>query len=354
MKTNKGRKNSPEMPATAEATETTIPEVKLTYVPETDQKSTQILPTVDDFNQKAAGVLTTFSVNRILSTANDTDKYTGFKLKRLNTLATAAKATCRIGANTTFGYVRELSMILASVKQSDLKAEKLKNIGEFAAKIGLPDNMSGAAVSNLTTYGRMQLDVNAPDQLKRMTPSNFAALSVLMKDPKTKARLYKDATDGKLDGITQADLRKYKDTILNKKDKQKAEVIDDTPYLLTVIGETDLIEEALEREWHFDEIETLVDELKAKSMFVTLISDAPIDGLKTHIYNVTDSVTFKASTFIFKAKPEPKPEPKPATTNFIDLSVSRDVAIRSIMTMYGFSETKATMMYDLMMNDDNA
>ena len=334
---------------------TTIPEVKLTYVPETDQKSNQMIATVDDFNQKAAGVLTTFSVNRILSTATDTDKYTGFKLESLNTLATAAKATCRIGANTTFGYVRELSMILATVKQSDLKAENLKNIVEFAAKIGLPDNMSGAAVSNLTTYGRMQLDVNAPEQLKRMTPSNFAALSVLMKDAKTKSRLYKDAIDGKLDGLTQADLRKYKDRILNKKAKQKAEVIDDTPYLLTIIGDTNgLSDDALQDEWHMEQIETLIENLKSMSMFVTLISESPIDGLKTLIYNVTDSATFKASTFVFKAKPEPKPEPKPATTNFIDLSVSRDVAIRSIMTMYGFSESKATMMYDLMMKDDNA
>ena len=106
-----------------------------------------------------------------------------------------------------------------------------KNMSEYAASIGLSDK-SKSLISGLGAVGKVECDKDAPDALKSMSASKLAQMGSLIRDDKFYKRLKEDASAGKLDGMTLAQVKDYASAA--KADSGAAKVV--TTYTATVDG----------------------------------------------------------------------------------------------------------------------
>lgn len=83
-----------------------------------------------------------------------------------------------------------------------------KNMSEYAASIGLSDK-SKSLISGLFAVGKVMCDKTAPDALKDMSASKIAQMGTLVRNDTAYKAVKEDASAGKLDGMTLAQVKDY-------------------------------------------------------------------------------------------------------------------------------------------------
>lgn len=106
-----------------------------------------------------------------------------------------------------------------------------KNMTQYAASIGLSDK-SKSLISGLFAVGKVMCDETAPDALKDMSASKLAQMGSLVRNDTAYKAVKEDATAGKLDGMTLAQVKDYAASA--KADSGAAKVV--TTYTATIDG----------------------------------------------------------------------------------------------------------------------
>ena len=128
------------------------------------------------------------------------------------------------GAMSTIANIeairRKQAVILDRIQRAKLyEKDGFKSLAEYAEGIGLEKSNAHA----LAAAGKVYNDKDAPEKLKALSPSKLAAISATLKADKE--QVYSDAIAGKLDDMTQKQLKDYASAVKNSKTSGKTEVV---------------------------------------------------------------------------------------------------------------------------------